>query len=73
VDALNELNNRSLFIKKGNLLFLQLPQNQAEKEPSLGDWVITVNTEGNLLIAQYNGEDGNGNSSYINEREFKKA
>jgi len=73
VDALNELNNRDIFIKTGKSAFWQLQENEAEKAPSLGDWAITVNDQGNLLIAQYNGDNSNGDATFINEREFKKA
>ena len=72
IDALNELNNRDFFVKYGKAVYLQVPANMAEKEPTQGDWAITVNPSGNLWLAQYNGNDANGDPTYTNEREFEK-
>jgi len=73
VAALNELNARDVFIKSGKAVYLQAPANIAEQEPAIGDWAISVNAAGNLLIAQFNGNNGQGQPTFINEREYEKA
>lgn len=72
IRALNELNLRVPFIKTGKVLYLQNPLNAAESDPTIGDWAIRVTDDGDFEIAQYNGDDGNGAPTFVNERTYKK-
>ena len=70
VEALNELYNRASFIKSGQTLYLQHPDNIVEEEPTTKDWAIRVNAAGILIIAQRSGVDGQGNATFTEGREF---
>jgi len=73
--ALNELNlsrSTDFFIPFGKVLYLQSNGNVAETEKTVGDWAITVNDNDALVIANYNGDDVNGDPTFTNAREYEK-